>query len=91
MTEAVLAFTRWALATWPRLHRLEAATLEGNARSARLLRRCGFVCEGTRRGAAEKDGRLMDELMFGLTRRDAEEFDARGGLLLDDGDGGTPG
>ncbi|KAL3953218.1 hypothetical protein ACCO45_013161 [Purpureocillium lilacinum] len=52
MTEAVRGFTRWAFATWPALHRIEATPFAGNAPSCRLLGKCGFVEEGA--GAARR-------------------------------------
>lgn len=72
MTEAVRGFTRWAFATWPALHRIEATPFAGNAPSCRLLGKCGFVEEGRRRGAAEKGGVVVDVVVFGLLRGDVE-------------------
>lgn len=72
MTEAVRGFTRWAFATWPALHRIEATPFAGNAQSCRLLGKCGFVEEGRRRGAAEKRGVVVDVVVFGLLRGDVE-------------------
>ncbi|PNY26372.1 Uncharacterized protein TCAP_03702 [Tolypocladium capitatum] len=70
MTEAVRAFTRWVFATWPGLNRLEATVFSKNTRSARTLNKCGFVQEGRRRLAAEKNGEVMDDIVFGLIRSD---------------------
>ncbi|KAJ6440540.1 acetyltransferase (GNAT) domain-containing protein [Purpureocillium lavendulum] len=72
MTEAVRGFTRWAFATWPALHRIEATPFAHNAQSCALLRKCGFVEEGRRRGAAEKNGVVVDIVVFGLLRSDVE-------------------
>ncbi|KAF7560854.1 hypothetical protein G7046_g3296 [Stylonectria norvegica] len=72
-TEAVAGFTRWVFATWPRLNRLEATAYSRNLGSANVLKKCGFVAEGRRRGAVEKGGVVMDELIFGLLRSDVDE------------------
>ncbi|KJZ68643.1 hypothetical protein HIM_11962 [Hirsutella minnesotensis 3608] len=72
MTEAVYAFSKWILETWPGLNRLEAATFSNNGASMTVLTKCGFVQEGTRRGVAEKNGCIVDEVIFGLIRSDLE-------------------
>ncbi|KJZ78642.1 hypothetical protein HIM_02033 [Hirsutella minnesotensis 3608] len=70
MTEAVWAFSRWIFATWPGLNRLEAVASGVNEASIRVLTKCGFVREGTRRMAVEKNGQVDDEVIFGLIRSD---------------------
>lgn len=69
-TEALNAFTRWAFETWPTLNRIQAHVYESNMASQRLLQKCGFVLEGRGRGAIEKNGKVMDEVRFGLLRDD---------------------
>ncbi|UNI15851.1 hypothetical protein JDV02_002344 [Purpureocillium takamizusanense] len=76
MTEAVRGFTRWAFATWPALHRIEATPFSSNPQSCRLLGKCGFVEEGRRRGAAEKKGAVVDIVVFGLLRSDVVVVEA---------------
>jgi [ribosomal protein S5]-alanine N-acetyltransferase len=49
-----------------RLHRLEAACLPTNEASIRLLRKCGFIEEGTARKYLKINGRWEDHLLFGL-------------------------
>ncbi|KAM5355715.1 hypothetical protein ACJ41O_002361 [Fusarium nematophilum] len=72
MTEALQAFARWCFETWPGLNRLEASAYGRNVASQNVLRKCGFVEEGTRRGAAEKNGEIQDEVQFGLLRSEVE-------------------
>ncbi|UKZ51715.1 hypothetical protein TrVGV298_005478 [Trichoderma virens] len=69
-TEALGAFARWAFETWPTLNRLQAQAYESNVASQKLLQKCGFVLEGRGRGAVEKNGKIMDEVRFGLLRDD---------------------
>jgi RimJ/RimL family protein N-acetyltransferase len=65
-----LLFTRGGL------RRLVATVSVDNARSIRLLERLGFVREGTMREAYRIEGRLVDQHVYGLLRR---EHDARPG------------
>jgi ribosomal-protein-alanine N-acetyltransferase len=71
--EAVRAMLRYGFETLA-LHRIEAATIADNTRSARMLERLGFRREGTRREYSwEDDGRFHDSAMYGLL---AHEFAA---------------
>ncbi|KAI0404947.1 acetyltransferase [Xylaria palmicola] len=70
MSAAVREFTRWAFATHPDLLRIEASVFEHNEGSRRVLQKAGFVKEGTRRLALVKDGKQMNEDIFGLLRTD---------------------
>jgi RimJ/RimL family protein N-acetyltransferase len=63
LTEAVPAFTRWALAEF-KLMRIEAIVFEWNPASARVLEKAGFVREGTLRRSAIKDGQVIDRWMY---------------------------
>ncbi|UNI14660.1 hypothetical protein JDV02_001265 [Purpureocillium takamizusanense] len=72
-TEAVAAFTRWLFATWPRLNRIEGEAYAHNVASQRVLEKSGLRREGVRRGAAEKQGVLVDLVMFGIVRGDLVE------------------
>ena len=71
-TEAVRALVGFMFDTWPALNRVEAVVYTGNAGSAGVLRKAGFVEEGRKRRCVEKGGEIRDELMFGLTRQDLE-------------------
>jgi RimJ/RimL family protein N-acetyltransferase len=64
MSAALPAFLAWA-APVHGLTRFTARVYEGNEASARVLRRCGFVHEGTLRAAAHKEGAALDVLIFG--------------------------
>ena len=58
-TEALRAMTRYALSRFE-LHRLSAHVFEGNAASARVLEKAGYVLEGRLRQSAFKWGRTLD-------------------------------
>lgn len=73
-TEAAVKFVGWVFETWPGLNRLEANTYARNLRSQNVLRMCGFAKEGRRRGAVDKKGEIMDEVLFGLLRSDLDEL-----------------
>jgi RimJ/RimL family protein N-acetyltransferase len=63
LSEAVPAFTRWALAEF-QLVRIEAIVFEWNPASARILEKAGFVREGTMRRSAIKDGQIIDRWLY---------------------------
>jgi RimJ/RimL family protein N-acetyltransferase len=63
LSEAVPAFTKWALAEF-RLTRIEAIVFQWNPASARVLQKAGFVREGTLRKSAIKDGQIIDRWMY---------------------------
>ncbi len=72
MSEAVAGFVRWAFATFPtsELGRLEAHVYVPNGASAAVLVKNGFLLEGVRRRAAEKNGEVCDVGVYGLLRED---------------------
>ncbi|CAH0049744.1 unnamed protein product [Clonostachys solani] len=72
-TEAVSAWARWMLETWPELLRIEAGRYSTNLRSGRVLEKSGFVFEGIKRSAVVKDGVVLDEVVYGLLRSDVEK------------------
>lgn len=72
MTELLGDYLRWCFRTWPKLLRVQASTYEFNERSGRVLVKCGFTREGMRRASAEKDGKVMGEVFFGILREDIE-------------------
>ncbi|KAK4087150.1 hypothetical protein Purlil1_8448 [Purpureocillium lilacinum] len=72
-TEAVAGFVRWLFATWPQLNRIEGEAYGHNVASQRVLEKSGLKREGVRRGAAEKQGVLVDLIMFGIVRADLQE------------------
>ncbi len=67
MSEAVPAFTAYALATFD-VCRLYASVFEWNPASARILEKAGYVLEGRLRKSAVKDGRIIDQLLFAYVR-----------------------
>ncbi|MBL8874742.1 MAG: GNAT family N-acetyltransferase [Phycisphaerae bacterium] len=58
--QAVAAFAHGELG----VHRLEAGVFDGNAASANVLRKVGFVEEGMLRQRFSKNGKFIDERMF---------------------------
>ena len=69
-TEAIGALVRWAFATWPGLQRIDGTVYASNPASVRVLEKSGFVREGVKRQAAEKDGKLVDLVVLGVLRSD---------------------
>ncbi|KAI1636598.1 acyl-CoA N-acyltransferase [Biscogniauxia mediterranea] len=80
---AARALTRWAFSAQagiPGLLRIEAWVFGGvNGPSEGVLRRAGFVREGVRRAAIVKNGVVIDEVLYGLTRGDVEAEDGTKG------------
>lgn len=72
MTEACRAYVKWLFETFPNINRLEAIVFEGNDASVSVLKRSGFVLEGTRRKAGVKHGVVFDILVFGLLREECQ-------------------
>jgi [ribosomal protein S5]-alanine N-acetyltransferase len=66
-TRAVRAFTDWGFADLA-LRRIFAGVFETNLASARVLEKCGYVCEGRLRKSVLKDGRVLDELLYAVVR-----------------------
>jgi len=56
------------------LHRVEAACLEHNERSRRLLVKSGFRQEGYARGFLKIDGVWRDHITFGILREDLAKY-----------------
>jgi RimJ/RimL family protein N-acetyltransferase len=51
-------------------HRIHLVIHPGNKASQRIAEKCGFILEGTARGAFFNDGRNQDVLLFSLLRTD---------------------
>ena len=51
-------------------HRVHLVIVVGNGASRRIAEKCGFVLEGTVRGAFFNDGRNQDVLLYSLLRTD---------------------
>jgi [ribosomal protein S5]-alanine N-acetyltransferase len=68
-TEAVQLVVDYLFATRQR-HRIHLAIAPANAASRRVAEKCGFVLEGTIRGAFFNNGHNEDVLMYSLLRTD---------------------
>ena len=69
MTEAIRAVTRYAFETFD-LEHIFAGLFERNVGSRRVLEKAGFVLEGRLRKHVTKNGKTMDDLIFGIVRSD---------------------
>ena len=72
-TAVVCAFVRWAFQEHTRIERLGAVVTSGNGASQRVLKKVGFVHEGTLRKHVWKNGQFRDQFMFGLLREDIKD------------------
>lgn len=68
-TEAVQLLVDYLSAT-KKQHRIHLVIHPGNEASKRVAEKCGFVLEGTVRGAFFNDGRNHDVLLYSLLRDD---------------------
>jgi RimJ/RimL family protein N-acetyltransferase len=68
-TEAVQLLVDYLFAAKQRF-RIHLVIVPGNAASERVAEKCGFVLEGTIRGAFFNDGRNHDVLLYSLLRTD---------------------
>jgi len=66
-TAAVKAAVRFAFGRLG-LHRVEAACVPENVRSARVLQKSGFQLEGRARAYLQIDGRWRDHSLFGIVK-----------------------
>lgn len=67
MSEAVPAFTAYALATFD-VCRLYATVFAWNPASARILEKAGYSLEGRLRKSVIKDGCIIDQFLFAYVR-----------------------
>jgi ribosomal-protein-alanine N-acetyltransferase len=70
MSEAVNLFVPYLFAI-KQVNRIEAATMEGNIGSQRVLEKCGFSCEGTARQALFYRGDYVNLMQYAILREDA--------------------
>ena len=68
-TEAVQLLVDYLFGSKKR-HRIHLVIVPENAPSRRVAEKCGFVLEGTARGAFFNDGRSQDVLLYSLVRGD---------------------
>ncbi|EYR62020.1 ribosomal protein acetyltransferase [Actinotalea ferrariae CF5-4] len=69
VTEAVQLLVDYLFAT-KKEHRIHLVIVPENSASRRIAEKCGFVPEGTVRGAFFNDGRNQDVLLYSLLRTD---------------------
>ncbi|MFN2419482.1 MAG: GNAT family N-acetyltransferase [Candidatus Limnocylindria bacterium] len=74
VTEAVQLLADYLFAT-KKEHRIHLVIVPGNAASRRIAEKCGFVLEGTVRGAFFNGGRNHDVLRFSLLRTDPRPWE----------------
>jgi [ribosomal protein S5]-alanine N-acetyltransferase len=60
-------------------HRIHLVIVPENVASRRIAEKCGFVLEGTVRGAFFNDGRNQDVLLYSLVRTDPRPWHAGSG------------
>jgi uncharacterized protein (TIGR00725 family) len=68
-TESVCAITGYAFASNSDLHRISARVFPWNQASMRVLEKAGYRREGVLRHSAIKEGRFVDEVIFGRIRQ----------------------
>jgi len=76
-TEAIRVLTAFAFDVL-NLNKLRAGCYGDNTASARAFMKAGFVQEGVLKGQWQTEGRLQDELLFGLCREDWNQNGAAG-------------
>jgi RimJ/RimL family protein N-acetyltransferase len=76
-TEAVQLVVDYLFAA-KKQHRVQLVIVPENTASIRIAEKCGFVREGTARGAFFNDGRNHDVLVFSLLRTDPRPWTPRG-------------
>jgi RimJ/RimL family protein N-acetyltransferase len=62
-----------------KVHRIHLVIVPENTASRRIAEKCGFVLEGTARGAFFNGGRNQDVLIYSLLRTDARPWHATAG------------
>ncbi|KAH6898538.1 acyl-CoA N-acyltransferase [Thelonectria olida] len=72
-SEAMTAFVRYLFTTWPALNRLEGTAFSRNLGSQGVMKKAGFVEEGRRKDAVEKNGVIMDLVTLRLLRSEFEK------------------
>jgi RimJ/RimL family protein N-acetyltransferase len=68
-TEVVRAITNYAFSTF-NLCRIYAGVFEWNPASMRVLEKAGYICEGRLKKSVFKDGRVIDQFLYAMTRAD---------------------
>ncbi|KAJ6284951.1 acyl-CoA N-acyltransferase [Bipolaris maydis] len=77
MPEALQGFTKWVFENWDRngqrLTRIWGYVFSGNFGSMRCFEKSGYAPEGVMKGHCQKNGKVMDVHLFGLTKPDWEK------------------
>jgi RimJ/RimL family protein N-acetyltransferase len=71
-TAALRLLTVHAFAVRPELRRLFAVPFASNVASARVLEKAGYLREGIMRQSVIKDGRVLDQFIYGIVRSDLD-------------------
>ena len=71
-SDALRGFTRWAFEEFD-LERIFAVPFLRNAASCRVLEKAGYAREGILKRSAIKDGVVLDQAMYAVTRESADE------------------
>ncbi|ORY15856.1 acyl-CoA N-acyltransferase [Clohesyomyces aquaticus] len=75
VAEALQALTDWVFEVRGyQYRRLQACVYDQNTASIRCLEKCGYQFEGRLRGHVEKDGQVMDLMIYGMTKGDWEDL-----------------
>lgn len=75
VTEAVRLLVDYLFAT-KKQHRIQLVIVPENGASRRIAEKCGFILEGTVRGAFFNDGRSQDVVLYSLLRTDPRPWRA---------------
>ncbi|KAE8149082.1 hypothetical protein BDV25DRAFT_130644 [Aspergillus avenaceus] len=67
VTEALKAVTAWAFERHPSVLRIDAEVFQGNEGSRRVLEKAGYEFEGRKKWAVEKNGVVMDVMIYYVT------------------------
>ncbi|KAF4829082.1 putative N-acetyltransferase YoaA [Colletotrichum tropicale] len=70
-SEALPAFCKFCFESNPSLLRLEASAYSSNVASRRVLEKSGWTYEGAKRQAVEKNGQVLDLVLFSILRHEA--------------------
>ena len=68
-TDAYMALIRYSFEEL-RLNRINASALVHNTASIRTMTKAGFVQEGIKRQAVYKNGKFIDQVLFGILKED---------------------
>lgn len=73
-TCALAGLTRYAFGTFVVLNRLFANVDAHHGASIRVLQKAGFRCEGKFLGCVVKEGQILDQFVYAITRQEAADL-----------------